>query len=152
MSALTTDRLSRNLMLKQSRNWYHLKVSQLTQDGPYRTCIIDPISRFCAYFPDINEAIKKRSHKLMDYDALRAKVKRLVDKPSDDAAKLPRAEKEAVMAREVYEVLNEQLTAELPQLIDLRVPYLDPSFEALVKIQLRFRKESMNGWRRYNNI
>lgn len=41
------------------------------------------------------------------------------------------------MAREVYEALNEQLTGEIPQLIDLRVPYLDPSFEALVKIQLR---------------
>jgi bridging integrator 3 len=103
--------------------------------------VIDPISRFCAYFPDINEAIKKRSHKLLDYDALRAKVKRLVDKPSDDPTKLPRAEKEAAMAREIYEDLNEQLTTELPQLIDLRVPYLDPSFEALVKIQLRFCKE-----------
>ena len=45
------------------------------------------------------------------------------------------------MAREIYEDLNEQLTNELPQLIDLRVPYLDPSFEALVKIQLRFCKE-----------
>jgi bridging integrator 3 len=111
------------------------------QDGPYRTCVIEPISRFCAYFPDINEAIKKRSHKLLDYDALRAKVKRLVDKPSDDPTKLPRAEKEAAMAKEIYEELNDQLTTELPQLIDLRVPYLDPSFEALVKIQLRFCKE-----------
>jgi amphiphysin len=64
-----------------------------------------------------------------------------VDKPSDDATKLPRAEKEAAMAREIYEDLNQQLTSELPQLIDLRVPYLDPSFEALVKIQLRFCKE-----------
>ena len=45
------------------------------------------------------------------------------------------------MAREIYKDLNEQLTSELPQLIDLRVPYLDPSFEALVKIQLRFYKE-----------
>jgi len=47
------------------------------------------------------------------------------------------AEKEAQMAKEVYEALNDQLTGEIPQLIDLRVPYLDPSFEALVKIQLR---------------
>ena len=118
----------------------HFAVSDI-QDGPYRTCVIEPISRFCAYFPDINEAIKKRSHKLLDYDALRAKVKRLVDKPSDDPTKLPRAEKEAAMAKEIYEELNDQLTTELPQLIDLRVPYLDPSFEALVKIQLRFCKE-----------
>ena len=24
-------------------------------DGPYRTTVLEPISRFCAYFPDINE-------------------------------------------------------------------------------------------------
>lgn len=86
--------------------------------------------------------IKKRSHKLLDYDALRAKVKRLVDKPDKDVTKLPRAEKEQEMARAAYEQLNEQLSTELPQLIDLRVPYLDPSFEALVKIQLRFCAEA----------
>lgn len=28
-------------------------------DGPYRTTVVEPISRFCAYFPDINEC---RSH------------------------------------------------------------------------------------------
>lgn len=45
-------------------------------------------------------------------------------------------------AKQAYEQLNEQLSTELPQLIDLRVPYLDPSFEALVKIQLRFCAEA----------
>ena len=36
--------------------------------------------------------------------------------------KLPRAEKEMEMAKAAYEQLNEQLSSELPQLIDLRVP------------------------------
>lgn len=126
--------------------------------------------RFCAYFPDINECeflpfphlfpphsrllfqqisnqksalgIKKRNHKLLDYDSTRAKVKKLVEKPDKDATKLPRAEKESELAKAAYETLNEQLFSELPQLIDLRVPYLDPSFEALVKIQLRFCAEA----------
>ncbi|KKA18538.1 BAR adaptor protein RVS161 [Rasamsonia emersonii CBS 393.64] len=111
-------------------------------DGPYRTTVLEPISRFCAYFPDINECIKKRNNKLLDYDAMRAKVKKLVEKPDKDATKLPRAEREAEMAKQAYEQLNEQLFTELPQLIDLRVPYLDPSFEALVKIQLRFCAEA----------
>ncbi|CAN6601578.1 reduced viability upon starvation protein 161 [Trichomonascus vanleenenianus] len=111
-------------------------------DGPFRETVLEPITRFCSYFNDINEAIKKRSHKLLDYDALRAKVRRLTEKPSDDVTKLPRLEKEMNMAKDVYEQLNTQLTSELPQLIDLRVPYLDPSFEALVKIQLRFCTES----------
>lgn len=46
------------------------------------------------------------------------------------------------MAKNHYDQLNEQLFNEIPQLIDLRVPYLDPSFEALVKIQLRFCAEA----------
>lgn len=108
----------------------------------HRTTVLDPISRFCAYFPDVNECIKKRNHKLLDYDSMRAKVKRLVEKPDKDPAKLPRTEREAEMAKQAYEQLNEQLFTELPQLIDLRVPYLDPSFEALVKIQLRFCAEA----------
>jgi hypothetical protein len=106
------------------------------------TTVLEPISRFCAYFPDINECIKKRNNKLLDYDAVRAKVKKLVEKPDKDVTKLPRAEKEAEMAKQAYEQLNDQLFTELPQLIDLRVPYLDPSFEALVKIQLRFCAEA----------
>ncbi len=65
-----------------------------------------------------------------------------MEKPDKDVTKLPRAEKELEMAKQAYEQLNEQLSTELPQLIDLRVPYLDPSFEALVKIQLRFCAEA----------
>ena len=130
-----------------------------------RTTVLEPIMRFCNYFPDINECeppppnsmssphhkppltltppgIKKRNHKLLDYDATRAKVKKLVEKPDKDASKLPRAERESELAKSAYEALNDQLFNELPQLIDLRVPYLDPSFEALVKIQLRFCAEA----------
>lgn len=104
--------------------------------------MLEPISRFCAYFPDINECIKKRNHKLLDYDSTRARVKKLVEKPDKDPTKLPRAERDSELARSAYESLNEQLYTEIPQLIDLRVPYLDPSFEALVKIQLRFCAEA----------
>ncbi|KAI9859364.1 MAG: Bridging integrator 3 [Trichoglossum hirsutum] len=135
-------------------------------DGPYRTTVLEPISRFCAYFPDINECevavpifltslprvssnleiillgIKKRNNKLLDYDAMRARAKKLAEKPDKDVTKLPRAEKDTEMAKSAYDALNEQLFNELPQLIDLRVPYLDPSFEALVKIQLRFCAEA----------
>jgi len=96
---------------------------------------------YCTY-TDSSIGIKKRNNKLLDYDAMRAKVKKLVEKPDKDVTKLPRAEKETEMAKAAYEQLNEQLFSELPQLIDLRVPYLDPSFEALVKIQLRFCAEA----------
>ena len=41
----------------------------------------------------------------------------------------------------VFEVLDNQLKTELPQILDLRVPYLDPSFEAMVRAQCRFAQE-----------
>jgi len=77
-------------------------------DGPYRTTVLEPINRFCAYFPDINECIKKRNHKMLDYDSMRSKVKRLTEKPDKDPAKLPRTEKEQEMAKVAYDQLNEQ--------------------------------------------
>lgn len=38
-------------------------------------------------------------------------------------------------------MLNDQLIAELPQLLDLRVPYFDPSFEAMIRMQAKFAEE-----------
>ncbi|EGV60311.1 BAR adaptor protein Hob3 [Yamadazyma tenuis] len=110
-------------------------------DGPFRETILDPITKFANYFNEIDEAIKKRSHKKVDYDQCKSKVRRLIDKPAKDAAKLPRAEKELAMAKDIFDDLNEQLKQELPQLISLRVPFYDPSFESLVKIQLKFCTE-----------
>lgn len=66
--------------------------------------------------------------------------------------KLPRAEKEYEDAKLLFDSLNTQLMEELPQLLDLRIPYLDPSFEAMVRMQARFAEESyekMGGVQRY---
>ncbi|CAK9441922.1 uncharacterized protein LODBEIA_P61410 [Lodderomyces beijingensis] len=110
-------------------------------DGPYRETVLDPVTKFAHYFVDIDEALKKRAHKKTDYEQCKSKVRRLIDKPSKDATKLPKAEKELSVAKEIYEDLNTQLKNELPQLIALRVPFYDPSFESLVNIQMRFCTE-----------
>lgn len=65
---------------------------------------------------------------------------------------LIKAEKEHEDAKEVFEIINEQLLAELPQFIDLRVPYFDPSFEAMVRLQCKFAEEGyekLGGVQRY---
>jgi hypothetical protein len=41
----------------------------------------------------------------------------------------------------MFDLLNTQLIAELPQLLDLRVPYFDPSFEAMIRMQAKFAEE-----------
>ncbi|KAG0306545.1 hypothetical protein BGZ98_002163 [Dissophora globulifera] len=123
------------------------KLEQQAQDevdAAYRTTVLEPVGRYAAYFPEINEAIKRRNKKLLDYDAARTKVRKLVERPSEDATKLPRAEHEANTLREMYETMNAQLTTELPKIIDSRVAYLDPSFEGVVKSQLSFSQDAHN--------
>ncbi|WVR05345.1 hypothetical protein IAU60_002359 [Kwoniella sp. DSM 27419] len=121
-------------------------------DAPFRATVLEPIGKLNSYYPTINAAISKRGNKMMDYDAARAKVKKLVEKPSDDPSKLPRAQAEHDEARDIFNILNDQLIAELPLLVDLRVPYLDPSFEAMIRCQIRFAEEGyaqLSGVQRY---
>lgn len=121
-------------------------------DVPYRATVLDPISRLCANFPEVNKIIDKRSKKLLDYDAARSRHKKLQDKPSDDPSKMPRAEKEYDDTRLIFEAINEQMMTELPYLVDMRIPYLDPSFEMMIRTQVRFAEEGyeqLGGVQRY---
>ena len=52
----------------------------------------------------------------------------------------------------MFDLLNDTLIAELPQLLDLRVPYFDPSFEAMIRMQAKFAEEGyekLSGVQRY---
>ncbi|KAG6897887.1 hypothetical protein C0992_009371 [Termitomyces sp. T32_za158] len=110
-------------------------------DVPYRTAISEPLGKMCAYFPIVNEHISKRNKKMLDYDSARSKLRKLIDKPPEDPTKLPKAQQEHDESKEVFDILNDQLIAELPQLLDLRVPYFDPSFEAMIRMQSKFAEE-----------
>ncbi|KAG2207297.1 hypothetical protein INT46_004393 [Mucor plumbeus] len=128
------------------------KESKDNLDPAYQKAVMEPLARFVSYFPEVNEAVKRRNKKLLDYDAQRSKVRKLIDKPVEDPQRLPRAEQEANLAREMYENINTILINDLPKVVDLRVPYLDPVFEALVKSQLIFSQtgyEKLEGMRNY---
>ncbi|KAK6463674.1 hypothetical protein DFJ63DRAFT_286714 [Scheffersomyces coipomensis] len=112
---------------------------------PYNQTVLNPISRFNSYYIEINEAIKKRANKQLDYDAMKNKVKKLIEKPPTNGeyeTKLSNYQEQLVDLEKTYETLNQQLKTEIPKLINLRIPFLDPSFEAFVKIQLRFFNEN----------
>jgi hypothetical protein len=51
------------------------------------------------------------------------------------------AQQEHDDAKEAFDLLNDQLINELPQLLELRIPYFDPSFEAMIRIQGKFAEE-----------
>ncbi|KAI0058804.1 BAR-domain-containing protein [Artomyces pyxidatus] len=121
-------------------------------DAPYRATILDPLGKMNSYFPVINEHISKRNKKLLDYDAARSKVRKMTEKPSDDPTKLPKAQQELDEAKEVFELLNDQLVKEIPILLEQRVPYFDPSFEAMIRMQCKFAEEGyekLSGVQRY---
>lgn len=112
---------------------------------PFFQTVLNPIDRFNSYYVDMNEAIKKRAHKKLDYDSLRNKVRKLSDNPEADPAlelKLKDTKAQLALAEEVYKRLNGQLKSELPRLMDLRISYLNPLFEAFVKLQLRYFSEN----------
>lgn len=126
---------------------YHSSMREVLQGcvdelaEPYLQTVLNPIQRFNLYFGDVNEAIKKRANKKIDYDALRAKVQKLEDSPVEDPAydlKLADLKVETEAAKKTYDSYNDRLKEELPKLVEMRVPYLNPLFESFVKIQLRF--------------
>ncbi|EMD37392.1 hypothetical protein CERSUDRAFT_114064 [Gelatoporia subvermispora B] len=121
-------------------------------DAPYRTTVMEPLGKMNAYFPIVNEHITKRNKKLLDYDSARSRMNKLIQKPSEDPTKLPKAQQEHDDAKEVFDMLNAQLINELPQLLSLRVPYFDPSFEAMIRMQCKFAEEGyekLSGVQRY---
>ncbi|KAI0789153.1 hypothetical protein C8Q75DRAFT_766684 [Abortiporus biennis] len=121
-------------------------------DAPYRTTTMEPLGKMNAYFPIVNEHISKRNKKLLDYDSARSKMNKLINKPSEDPTKLPKAQQEHDDAKEVFDMLNDQLIREIPVLLDLRVPYFDPSFEAMIRMQCKFAEEGyekLSGVQRY---
>lgn len=130
---------------------YHLMMKKLNDEtlgeleAPYNQTVLNPVAKFNSYFIDINDAIKKRNHKKLDYDAMKSKVRKLMEKPTTDAhyeSKLSQSQNRLAEAEAAYEGINLQLKEDLPRLLDLRIPFLDPSFEAFVKIQLRFFSEN----------
>ena len=89
--------------------------ARTTLDKNLKACVLEPIGKLIGTFPEINDLIKKRYKKSLDHDAHRSKVRKLVESPSNDPSKLPRAESDANASKEVYEALNRQLATEIPK-------------------------------------
>ncbi|KAI8071720.1 putative BAR adaptor protein RVS161 [Gongronella butleri] len=150
-------------------------------DGAYGETVMQPLARFCSYFPQVNEAVKRRQKKLIDYDTQRARVHKLVERSpsgydssgsagssdkaqestgagaggsaaSAAASRLSQAEQTANVAREMYEAINSVLINDLPKLVSMRVAYLDPSFEAFVKSQVTYHQMSFDHLTALNDV
>jgi bridging integrator 3 len=57
-------------------------------DHTYRATVMEPVGKLVGILPFINDAIKKRNKKLLDYDRAKSTVRKIVEKPSEDPSKL----------------------------------------------------------------
>lgn len=150
MGSVTQNNLTHH---KEFANGYFQIMSYLNNqclsdlETPYCQTVLNPVSKFNSYYVEINEAIKKRSRKQIDYDFMKSKVKKLAEKSLtgsniNNENKYNEYNEQLKDLKKSYEFLNTQIISELPKLISLRIPFLDPTFESFVKIQLRFFNES----------
>ncbi|KXS09633.1 BAR-domain-containing protein [Gonapodya prolifera JEL478] len=108
-------------------------------DDAYRVTVYEPVTTLSnSVSNEFNACMDKRRKKLLDYDLQKAKVRKLVEKPSGDAGKLPRNEAKLTAVRTHYESLNTLLITDIPNLLSQRHEILDPSVEALIKANLQF--------------
>jgi len=114
-------------------------------DAPFRATVLEPAGKLVSYFPGANQAISKHHKKLLDYDAARSKVRKLTEKPSNDPNALPKAQHDLDLAEQAYTNINDALKEILPNFLDGRIDYYDPSFEAMIRMQHRFAKEGYEG-------
>lgn len=130
---------------------YHTAMEDLSKltindlEYPYFHTVLGPLEKFNTHCVQLNHAIKKRYWKKADLEAILLKRKELEDFQMDDSSyQLDVADIEAELEerRKSYEYFNELLKTELPKLVEMRIPYLNPLFEAFVKIQLRFFNEN----------
>lgn len=59
-------------------------------DDTYRITVMEPVTNFGIMFPKCEELAKKRTKRLLDYDAARAHVQKTIDRPSSDADRVIR--------------------------------------------------------------
>lgn len=56
----------------------------------YRATVLESITRYATLFSAGEDYCKKRSSKLLDFDAARSKLRKALDRPNNDPEKLPK--------------------------------------------------------------
>ncbi|MEE6508776.1 hypothetical protein FKM82_022855 [Ascaphus truei] len=101
--------------------------------------VMDPLKRFGSVFPSLNMAVKRREQALQEYKRLQSKVEKYEEKERTGAiiAKLHQARDELRPVREDFEAKNHQLLDEMPKFYNSRIDFFKPSFQALIRAQVR---------------
>ncbi|KAI9331734.1 hypothetical protein BDR26DRAFT_824320 [Obelidium mucronatum] len=101
--------------------------------------LVAPAADLVVMLDNVKRVIVKRSHKLLDYDRHREAVKKLKEKERTvtDEKALGKAEQAFDQSTREYTHINNLLKQELPLLLLLKAPFIDPCFQTLYWYQLK---------------
>ncbi|KAJ3126232.1 hypothetical protein HK100_010358 [Physocladia obscura] len=101
--------------------------------------LVAPAADLVGLLDNVKKVILKRSHKLLDFDRHRETVKKLKEKERtvNDEKSLGKAEVAFDQASREYNHINNILKQEIPILLQLKAPFIDPCFQTLYWYQLR---------------
>nr|XP_013817092.1 PREDICTED: bridging integrator 3 [Apteryx mantelli mantelli] len=127
--------------MKRMDSFNQEKVNQIQKT------VIEPLKKFSSVFPSLNVAVKRREQTLQDYKRLQSKVEKYEEKEKTGPvlAKLHQAREELRPVKEDFEAKNKQLLEEMPKFYSSRIDYFKPSFESLVRAQVRSRPLCLPG-------
>nr|XP_009914259.1 PREDICTED: bridging integrator 3 isoform X1 [Haliaeetus albicilla] len=119
--------------MKRMDSFNQEKVNQIQKT------VIEPLKKLSSVFPSLNMAVKRREQTLQDYKRLQSKVEKYEEKERTGPvlAKLHQAREELRPVKEDFEAKNKQLLEEMPKFYSSRIDYFKPSFESLVRAQVR---------------
>ncbi|KAI9363996.1 hypothetical protein DFJ73DRAFT_480677 [Zopfochytrium polystomum] len=112
--------------------------------------VVAPTAELVLLLDSVKRVIVKRSHKLLDYDRHRESVKKLREKPDrsiSDEKSLGRYEAAFDQASRDYNHINNLLKQQIPALLRLKAPFIDPCFQTLYWYQLKVHRVLVDGYR-----
>jgi len=106
--------------------------------------VVEPLKKQSTVFPCIQVAAKKREQSLQEFTKCQAKVDKYQEKErtGSNIVKLDSSRKALVVAKEDYENQNSTLMEDIPKFYEGRIDYLQPSFQALIKTQVKYYTEA----------
>ena len=108
-----------------------------------RRTFVEPLKKFSANFNTVNSAIKRREQSLQDYARYLNKREKYMEKGTlQQSGKFDANERYLTLAKADFERRNTKLLEELPKFYESRSAYFAPCYEALVKSQIQFYKDS----------
>lgn len=109
--------------------------------------IIDPVKRLQLAYKEIRNQLKKRDAVYQDIVNLNAKVAKLSekDKTGPNLVKLETAKQQLAAANEDFARQSRLLEQEVPEFVDARIDFFQPSLEGFVRSEALFWGDTLDG-------